>query len=640
MASVNVTAYYNGGSGLVGYVGGAKTARFKFTVPATGANKLTFTTKRMDNNTPDDASTWATAANFRYAVSTSASAYNAYAGYAGTACGVTTGTELRGTVNMNFQPNTVYYLFIFPNSSGYYEWYIEGLTGNAVTLTGSYATASSISATDGEFGQPMSFTIARNSDSYTHSLTVQVDDDEPLTLYDKTSDYPTLSWTPNLAQYATSITDKASVPLTVTLETFSGNTSIGTASTTVQLSFRKADVGPAAASGWYALSPLNESKGSGMAAYIDGISKARATFDASKITLGTGATLSKLILSYGGTRAEADLTASPVTAAGPILNGATAVTLIAQDSRGFTVEEPVTLTPNAYTAPVITDTAVFRCDRNGTAQADGDYLSIQATVRCANVAGLNQAAVLFWSRTLSGQYVGSGTALVIDQSSRQDSADGTRYSISTTVRIEGGYDPDVSYELKLTAADTVGYDSTALVQIPTRKWAMKFNSNATAVAFGKAPEHATGLEIPSGWEIWFGTKALLDRFHPVGSIYESTDPANPGTFMGGTWESFGAGLVLVGAGNGYTAGDTGGEATHTLTKAELPAEGVGLTTNYNGADYPVKLYASNAAGGSQWPIATYGTNGVAAINTENLGSGQAHENMQPYVVVYRWRRTA
>jgi microcystin-dependent protein len=128
--------------------------------------------------------------------------------------------------------------------------------------------------------------------------------------------------------------------------------------------------------------------------------------------------------------------------------------------------------------------------------------------------------------------------------------------------------------------------------------------------------------------------------YPVGSIYLSTTKnTSPADIFGGTWQPIG-GTFLLGADSTYTAGDTGGEAAHTLTKAELPAEKIDIHTEYSGTDYPVMLYNTNAASGSQWPLATYGANGVAQLKTEPLGSGTAHNNMPPYLVVYMWVRTA
>lgn len=67
---------------------------------------------------------------------------------------------------------------------------------------------------------------------------------------------------------------------------------------------------------------------------------------------------------------------------------------------------------------------------------------------------------------------------------------------------------------------------------------------------------------------------------PVGSIYISTNSTNPGEYLGGTWESYGQGRTLIGAGTGtdsngttqsFQNGQTGGEYSHTLTKEEMPS---------------------------------------------------------------------
>lgn len=44
--------------------------------------------------------------------------------------------------------------------------------------------------------------------------------------------------------------------------------------------------------------------------------------------------------------------------------------------------------------------------------------------------------------------------------------------------------------------------------------------------------------------------------HPVGSIYQSTDPTSPAVLFGGTWQEIAQNRVLMGAGNAYAAGTT------------------------------------------------------------------------------------
>lgn len=124
--------------------------------------------------------------------------------------------------------------------------------------------------------------------------------------------------------------------------------------------------------------------------------------------------------------------------------------------------------------------------------------------------------------------------------------------------------------------------------------------------------------------------ALVNTIYPVDSIYISVSSTNPSTLFGGTWEQI-EDTFLLSAGETYTAGDTGGEATHTLTIDELPSHSHGIhlkapfTIQTNGGTEFGALYDSTV------------TNGAYVTNT---GGGEAHNNMPPYLVVYMWKRTA
>lgn len=81
--------------------------------------------------------------------------------------------------------------------------------------------------------------------------------------------------------------------------------------------------------------------------------------------------------------------------------------------------------------------------------------------------------------------------------------------------------------------------------------------------------------------------ALIDVFYPVGTIYESVNNTNPSEFIGGTWESWGAGKVSVGVDENdedfNTSEMVGGEKEHTLTVDEMPSHThkfTGAATNH------------------------------------------------------------
>jgi hypothetical protein len=134
--------------------------------------------------------------------------------------------------------------------------------------------------------------------------------------------------------------------------------------------------------------------------------------------------------------------------------------------------------------------------------------------------------------------------------------------------------------------------------------------------------------------ILYAKNALRDLIYPVGSIYLSVNSANPSTFFGGTWEAWGSGRVPVGIDVSYfrhnTVEKTGGEKTHKLTVDEMPSHThdiIGgccssVTAVPSGACVP-GLYSS------------YLGNCI-----RSTGGNGSHNNLQPYITCYMWKRTA
>jgi len=133
---------------------------------------------------------------------------------------------------------------------------------------------------------------------------------------------------------------------------------------------------------------------------------------------------------------------------------------------------------------------------------------------------------------------------------------------------------------------------------------------------------------------------IIGAIYPVGSIYISTLSTNPGTLLGvGTWAAFGAGRALVGLDAGQaefdTVEETGGAKTHALSEAELaahthPLQSGGVTKAFWGEQ-------TTDAGSRDIGAGSYT---VSLMAVGSAGSGTAHNNLQPYIVCYFWKRTA
>jgi len=122
--------------------------------------------------------------------------------------------------------------------------------------------------------------------------------------------------------------------------------------------------------------------------------------------------------------------------------------------------------------------------------------------------------------------------------------------------------------------------------------------------------------------------------------------------FGGTWVSFGQGRVLVGVDTGQTEFDTveetGGSKTVALSAAEMPTHSHGVT-----AIELTATMAAESATATAWienggvSVAQGKTGGraahpvgVSSINMATAGGGAAHNNLQPYITTYMWKRTA
>lgn len=130
----------------------------------------------------------------------------------------------------------------------------------------------------------------------------------------------------------------------------------------------------------------------------------------------------------------------------------------------------------------------------------------------------------------------------------------------------------------------------------------------------------------------------LKSVYPVGSLYfNAVNGKNPETLLGfGKWERFSKGRVLVGLDENDSSfnsiQETGGEKKHKLTEAEMPK------------------HKHLSPYGDTWntPWGTYGNNkhGSGKSDHDNhyhytspSGGDKAHNNLQPYITVYIWRRT-
>lgn len=280
---------------------------------------------------------------------------------------------------------------------------------------------------------------------------------------------------------AAQIPDAASGKGTLTCETYSGSTLIGTKSVTFTASV-PGSMKPAVLSGWATVSYDNSGTAAeNMAAWVQGYSKAKATFDGSKVTCRQGAGVSKFSITYLGKTTAGN----PCRTETISTTGAT-VRCTVTDSRGLTAWEDFNIALLEYAPPALVGADLFRSDGEGTAADGGAHIAGVARVRYSELGGLNSVTLKGYWKSVGGGY-GAGETLTV----------GTVGLVTGDVEIS----PDRSYVALLVLTDSLGNTARYEENIPTEKVAFHLKEGGKGAAFGKAAETEGVLELAEDWHL-------------------------------------------------------------------------------------------------------------------------------------------
>ena len=474
---------------------------------------------------------------------------------------------------------------------------------------------------------------------------------------------------------------------TVTVTTYYGSISLGSNSKDFELVVPTSVV-PSISS--FTSSVVNPSQMSSWGVYVQGYSQAKLTIGASG---SYGSTISEWYFD-GVSQNSNTKTTEAITQSGTVTFKAKV-----KDSRGRTSsEESVSISVNEYSTPVLIKNLLKRCLSDETIDDEGTYVLANFTFLYSSCAGKNSISTKIYSREITAEswtYNGTLTSGVNKKISSFDiskpyaikvvSTDGVGNEATYVDVIEtsnaiidilkGGN--GMGLGMMASKADTlqIGFPyievdngifyinytdkttgKTVKSQIGSQNGSyMQYLTDAeNGNYFDKKVTVNGSLEV-GGNILLNGSSATLSGgiiqslgklLYPIGSIYITYTNQNPGNFLGGTWEQFGQGRTLIGQGTGndgstsmsFTAGSIGGEYNHTLTTNEMPSHN---HTLYFDSGQVAKLWqiSTRFSSGSQSAIVSYGTsNNYPQI--DNTGGGSSHNNIQPYITVYFWRRTS
>lgn len=489
-------------------------------------------------------------------------------------------------------------IFVNPRSNGTSQETIKG-NGSTTAASGTYAPASSVTCSIADIGSAPTIQISRNSSSYTHTLTYEFGSLSG-TIATKTSDTTITSWVLPTSFYA-EIPNARSGTGIITCETYSGDTLLGTKTCDFTATTNESLCKPI-------LSPTVEDSNSIAIGVTGNKNTLIIYFSDAAITTGAAARNSATLVSQKVTCGSKSITTSSGTIE-DVESGT--FTFTATDSRGYSTTQTVTKDIINYISPT--------CNLNISNPTTDGNLSFTITGNYYNGsfgAVNNTLSVSYKYKTSGGTYSDNIEVTNITLNNNTYTA-----NISLT-----GLDYKETYTFQAFTIDKIKSVNSAekvIKTTPVFSWSnddFEFN-------------------VP----VKFSGKTLFDIVYPVGAIYMSVSNTNPASLFGGKWEQI-QNRFLLAAGSSYTAGDTGGEATHTLTANEMPAHSHDLRANTSwGGSETLAPWAQYFGSNILYDVGASGgtiTTSYYGNVTQLTGGNVSHNNMPPYLVVYMWKRTA
>lgn len=511
--------------------------------------------------------------------------------------------------------------------------YAVSVTASGTHTLDTIPRASTVSATNTNLNSASTITITRASSSFTHTLTYSFGSTTG-TIVSKTTS-TSVSWTPALT-LANQIPNAVSGTCTITCDTYNGSTKIGSKTCTLTLTV-PASVKPTMTS--VTATRVDGDVPAAWAIYVQNKSKATVTINGAAGAYGS--TISSYSISGGGYSSTASSFTTGLLAA----SGTITFTAKVTDSRGRVSDaKTVRISVIAYSAPSFTSYLSQRATSAGVVNDDGTYIRGLISYSYASCSGKNTVTcATYYKKSSASSWTNANK----------------RFSSGTAFTFGGGaISTESSYDVKYTITDAFT-TVTILDMVSTATVLMDFKAGGKGIAIGKVSEKDKTLEIADSWELEVHGKKLIDYIYPIGSIYLSVNSTSPATLFGGSWTQL-KDRFLLGAGSTYSSGATGGAATHKLSVAEMPSHahdtpffnnmtnngemksdfigvfGKGVTASQalkdTGQTSTMEMWwinQTNTAEGNEW-----------AYLTSAKGSGSAHNNMPPYLVVYMWKRTA
>lgn len=470
-----------------------------------------------------------------------------------------------------------------------------------------------ISPSSGTIGKQVTITTTNNSSTFTHTLRYRFGTLQGTIASGAGNSY---TWTIPKDFY-TQIPNAKSGVGGLWCDTYSGETLIGSTFISFTAYADEADAKPTVSFS-YTTDIISQS----ITGYADGVIK--GVTDINYTITGTAkysSTISKYYLSKNSSLLQETNSEGTITDA-----DSNTYYVAVKDSRGYT-SNISTINFEHYVDYVPLNITSMSVNRE-TDLSSKVYLNLTGTYFNGSLGVTNnQLTIEVFYRVTGASSWGSAIDITNSATIQNNEFSINNYLVGSDFSNETSYDIRVVVKDKVITDDSVAFDKVVTESTPT----FRIRKNDVWYKSIKLLEYADSQ-----------IKINVDLVHPVGSLYFSTDPTNPSQIFGGTWIAWGAGRVPVGVDTSQTEFNTvektGGEKTHKLIIDEMPRHRVPFAQNFgtpaqSDSDYNTDEYKTLAA-----------TKNAGYLNrtgqTAYVGGDQPHNNLQPYITCYIWKRTA
>lgn len=518
------------------------------------------------------------------------------------------------------------------DNTNYYAPRTGSCSGNVTLTTIPRASSISIDSPSIECGNTININGSSASKNFTHKIyaTWNGRKSELVTIASGTTT-PSFSYTIPTS-WEKDLPNSTSGIATFTLETFSGSTSVGSKSVNATIKVRSSVVP--------SIDSIKVTDANSVCAEIGQIVQSQSRL--------------KFAITYSGAQGSI-VTSVSTKFEGQTYNGSSFTTGIVQgsgsisytttiyDSRGRSSQISGKVTVSAYSSPSLTNVSAKRSDSSYVVdEASGTYALLHFKVGFTSLSNKNVTSFFIQYRASGASSWAKINSWDNNYSLEQDYKAGNLFTSATN-----------SYEVAFGVKDKFMNDySWQIFTVAPTYSLINFGKDGRSLTFfGQDANQKDTLTVLGD----IVAPMFLNKIFPVGAVYITYDNNNPGNFLGGTWERFGQGRTLVGEGTGndgstsmsFTTDSSGGEYKHKLLEIEMPKH-----------HHSVRLMVKGYAGWEERTIDSFGvmidrstknyvtpnekvnaTDASAFVYTGWAGDNVHHNNVQPYITTFFWRRT-